>query len=63
MLTILTGCCQAQKLHVPVGPVHLNFRTSLDPRGTRCAYILEFSINWPVARYLFVSSLRRTLDT
>ena len=48
---------------VPVGPVHLNFRASVDPRGTRCAYICEFSINWPVACCLFLSSLKRTLDT
>ena len=31
--------------------------------GTRCAYICEFSINWPVACCLFLSSLKRTLDS
>ena len=29
----------AQTLHVPVGPVHLNFGASVDPQGTRCAHI------------------------
>ena len=31
--------------------------------GTSCAYICDFSINWPVACCLFLSSLKRTLDT
>ena len=63
ILTILTGCRHAQTLPLPVGPVHLNCRASVDPRGTRCACIFEFSINWPVACYLFLASLKRTLDT
>ena len=63
ILTILTGCRHAQTLPVPVGPVKLNFRASVDPRGTRCAYICEFSINWPVACCLFLNSLKRSLDT
>ena len=28
--------------------------------GTHCAYICEFSINWPVSCCLFLSSLKRT---
>ena len=54
-----TGYRHAQTLTVPVGP----FGASVDPRGTRCAYICEFSINWPVACCLFLSLLERTLDT
>ena len=31
--------------------------------GTRCAYIREFGIGWPVLCWLFLSSLKWTSDT
>ena len=34
---------------------------SVDPRGTRCAYICEFSINWPV--FMLFIALFVTTDT
>ena len=39
------------------------FRRICGSAGTRCVYSCEFTINWPVACCLFLSSLKRSLDT